>query len=332
MDHGTFMKRNPLSPARCSPAPSPPEKAGFTMIELMVVMAIITLAFGIMVPSVTEFFRNRQLDLVRQQFNSALNAARLQAVVNNRPFYVVFFREGIRVYDPKLERWKVDEEFDPETAPAGDEAISFNLLFAGRHGAQLLRYLDWEASRFGGTVDKKGAGSDKDEDKDGPKVTLNDVKGLVKIAFDRDGSLSFVGQGGQDVPAASYKADPPQGADIIIWQSFHEHREYNPNVAFIDLQPTGTVKSRIASGQGVEKYRQTGGKEEESRAQLVDEGPKAEPKRAAREEEKPAEKSEETGEKPEAPSEGGEPAAEPSSESAEPPGGEEEKPPETDGK
>lgn len=295
------------------------------MIELMVVMAIITLAFGLMVPSVTEFFKNRQLDLVRQQFNSALNAARLQAVVHNRLFYVVFFREGMRVYDPKLEQWKADEDFDPETAPAGDGAISFNLLFAGRHGAELPRYLEWEAARFGGAEDKRAAGSDRGEGKERPRVTLNDVKGLVKIAFDRDGSLSFVGQGGQEVPAASYKADPPQGADIIIWQSFRGHTEYNPNVAFIDLQLTGTVKSKIASGQGVEKYRQPGGEEGESRGRPVDEEPKAEPERAAGEEEKPAERTEE---KPEAPSESGEPAAEP----AEPPGGEEEKPPETDGK
>ena len=49
---------------------------GFTMIELMVVVAIIIMASGIMGPTIADFMKNRQLEGVRGQFGNIFNMAR----------------------------------------------------------------------------------------------------------------------------------------------------------------------------------------------------------------------------------------------------------------
>ena len=75
--------------------------AGFTLIELMVVIFIIVLAAGLMTPTITDFFKGRQLENIRAQFGSAFSSARLRAVSQGVDVSVVFFREGVRVYEER---------------------------------------------------------------------------------------------------------------------------------------------------------------------------------------------------------------------------------------
>ncbi|MFP6738720.1 MAG: prepilin-type N-terminal cleavage/methylation domain-containing protein, partial [Planctomycetota bacterium] len=69
-------------------------RAGFTMIELMVVVAIIVMASGVMGPTIIDFMKNRELEGVRGQFGNIFNLARLRAVNERRDISVVFFRGG----------------------------------------------------------------------------------------------------------------------------------------------------------------------------------------------------------------------------------------------
>ena len=86
---------------------------GFTLIELMVVIAIIVLAAGLMTPTISDFFKNRQLDAVKGQLGSAFNRARLKAVTEGTRASLVFFREGARVFDERKMTFENDL-FNPD--------------------------------------------------------------------------------------------------------------------------------------------------------------------------------------------------------------------------
>lgn len=282
---------------------APSARRGFTLIELMVVIAVILMAAGLMIPSMAEFFKNRALDGVRTQITATLNSARLQAVAKNRPFVVVFFKEGTRTYDVTRGTWREDEEFDPAGAPGAGKGVHIDLVFAGLHsscrtadgglrhcelsqdheecktnecvyGLDLLpRYEDWwwVASRGGAPAPGGGEPSPPAAGTPATPGTFS-IDGLVGVRYERDGILTpyvssslyvydpaeqkgtdpadrgyhpairkiTVNKKGSDVAAATYKKD--EGADILAWQRGNDY------VCFIDLQMTGTIASKIASG------------------------------------------------------------------------------------
>lgn len=218
--------------------------AGFTLIELMVVIAIVVLAAGLMAPTITDFFRNRQLETVRGQFGAALNKARLEAVTKGLPISVVFFREGTRVYDQRTKRF-IDEYFNPELAPAADDKVWFELGFVKRNSTVLPRYRDWEKAQAiqrsaagGGSRGKaaaEGSGTTGSPVKD-PAETF-DVSGLPRFTFERDGSVTF--NTGSDVASSEYKREFPDTADIVIKQVG------NNSACFMDLRPPGQFRSKV---------------------------------------------------------------------------------------
>ena len=67
---------------------------GFTIVELMVVMAILSLAMGLMIPTLLAFFSNQRLKNVRTHFSSAFGMARLIAITEGSPVRVV---EGVQL-------------------------------------------------------------------------------------------------------------------------------------------------------------------------------------------------------------------------------------------
>ena len=116
-----------MTPTATYPKPSTVKaRGGFSLVEMMTVVAILLMAFGLMVPSLADFFRNRVLDVVSGEFGSAFNTARMQAVMNGRPFAVVFFQEGIRVYDVKRKTWAAGDEFDPARGQTAHSAIRWS--------------------------------------------------------------------------------------------------------------------------------------------------------------------------------------------------------------
>jgi prepilin-type N-terminal cleavage/methylation domain-containing protein len=214
-------------------------RAGFTLIELMVVIAIIILAAGLMTPTITDFFKNRQLEGIRGQFGAAFNMARLQAVTEGRQMSVVFFREGVRVYDEKLKTFGRDY-FNPESAPAADEKVWFELGFLQKKSSTTLkRYRAWERTQkdladADAQVSTGDAGANRTKK---PTYPTYNVRGLPKVTYLRDGSLVFAS--GSDVSSNEHKREIPEIDDIIIRQSG------NATACFIDLCPTGQIRSRV---------------------------------------------------------------------------------------
>ena len=93
-------------------------------------MAILALSFGMMLPTIAEFLKNRELEGCGTEFTTQFSSARLDAVVNSSRFLVVFFQEGVRVYNDDLGTWKADEDFVPE--PWGDgECVSQSACVRG---------------------------------------------------------------------------------------------------------------------------------------------------------------------------------------------------------
>ena len=271
---------------------TPTERSGFTLIELMVVIAIILMAAGLMIPSIADFFRNKALDGARAQITATFNSARMLAVANNRTYRVVFFREGVRTYDVANKSWMADEDFNPSSSPINSDKIHFDLVFAGMHSNCVFSEGGrdcYRSSNHDGCVpdsECKNIGDSLPQYDDwwwtitqgeNPIETGSETfsdEYLVSIEFDRSGTLTprvpntvyvynpnamresdthdhppiskkVLEQKGNDVPAALFKKEPPESADIIIWQ------RGNGFACFIDLQGTGSVKSKLASAEAV---------------------------------------------------------------------------------
>ena len=105
---------------------------GFTMIELMVVVAIIIMASGIMGPTIADFMNYRLLEGVRGQFGNIFNMARLRAGKQRRDISVVFFREGPRVFDELRKEFIDYDVWNPGNSPLGesDPTMWYALGFA----------------------------------------------------------------------------------------------------------------------------------------------------------------------------------------------------------
>ena len=197
---------------------------GFTLIELMVVIAIIVLAAGLMTPTITDFFKGRQLESIRAQFGSAFNSARMEAVNRGSQVSVVFFREGVRVYDERTKTF-LDELFNPETAPAASDSVWFELGFLKKKpNTELRPYRSWEKLQRRGPA---AAGGE----------SVYDVQLLPKVTYLRDGSLRF--SRGTDVPSSTYEAKPPEIADIMVFQ------KQNTIGCYMDLRLPGQFRSKI---------------------------------------------------------------------------------------
>jgi len=218
-------------------------RRGFTLIELMVTVAIIIVALGLMAPTLVEFFKNQKLKNVRAHFASAFNVARLMSITEGSPIRVVFFREGVRVYHVKNQAFRRDEEFIPESAPGSYSGIRINLRFVSYprsfENTNLIAYRDWE---------KTQPHLNEIPGPDYPQAgtcTLKDPGGkdLISIEFERDGTVQWMT--GDDVPSSYFKRLENPDADIIVEQVG------NPQALFLDIRNTGPVRTKLARlGEG----------------------------------------------------------------------------------
>lgn len=103
---------------------------GFTLIELMIILVLLSIVAGIAIPNLTRLITNHQIENQAQALNSLLQFARTEAVV--RRSSVTVTRTG--------NTWSVSaggatlrqETFDPErasiaTAPPAPANITFNV-------------------------------------------------------------------------------------------------------------------------------------------------------------------------------------------------------------
>jgi type II secretory pathway pseudopilin PulG len=213
------------------PSASLPRLAAFTMVELMVVISIIVMAAGLLVPTIADFMKNRQIEGVRGQISNVINMARLQAVTKRRAVSVVFFREGPRVYDEVSKDFTDADTWNPQSSLLGedDAKIWYALGFAGGKSSVDPGYEQDGYKPQGLTI---------------PPFSMWDKKrgtaGLYKVTFQRDGTLGFVG--GNDVPSSVFNDESrgaPPTADIVILQID------SAAAGFIDLRPTGQLRGKV---------------------------------------------------------------------------------------
>jgi hypothetical protein len=211
----------------------------------MVVVAIIVIAAGFMTPSITEFMRNRQLENVRGNLGSTFNQARLRAVNQRAKVSLVFFREGVRVFDAKDQFFLDHDTFNPETSPLAtvegqSPEVWFELGFLGdTTSLDLPEYRQWEQANPPGRAVVDGAL--------GP--ARYNVEKLPRLTFQRDGTLVF--ETGNDVSTTGYKKTlnpetftegegPFPETDVVIKQ------KSNPTWCFVDFRTTGQFRANSA--------------------------------------------------------------------------------------
>ena len=108
---------------------------GFTLIELILVMALLATVLAISVPSLSRFFRSRNLESEAMRFLALTRAAQSRAVAEGVPM-VVWFDTKSRTYgmnadksyvedDPKAEQFMVDDtlELDLRYSP---DAVAYS--------------------------------------------------------------------------------------------------------------------------------------------------------------------------------------------------------------
>jgi general secretion pathway protein H len=93
--------------------------AGFTLIEMIVVLAVLGLALGLVITHGPARSRRLELDGTARQVAGALRLARSRAIAQERAVAVAFGAGGYRLdRDPPV-AWSAD------VSPAGDRIISF---------------------------------------------------------------------------------------------------------------------------------------------------------------------------------------------------------------
>jgi type II secretion system protein H len=99
----------------------PKYQAGFTLLEILLVLTIIGMASALVVPNITNF-ESRTFDAQIRQANSLLNYARRIAVVKGQPALVSFIINSDGSKDTRVERSadKSERGSDQRTSPVGE--------------------------------------------------------------------------------------------------------------------------------------------------------------------------------------------------------------------
>jgi prepilin-type N-terminal cleavage/methylation domain-containing protein len=90
---------------------------GFTLIEIIMVVALIIILVAIAIPSILTYVRNYQIRGAQQQVAGDLTAARLKAITKNVNLGVVFAVGVFPAYPAQSFRWVVEDDLHPQTPP-----------------------------------------------------------------------------------------------------------------------------------------------------------------------------------------------------------------------
>ncbi len=105
---------------------------GFSMIELLVVTAIIAIMVAIAIPSIARYLRNYKIRGAANEVMGQLNGARYRAIMKNVNLGVIFV-----IRDANWSGWVVEDDLQPQTVPnwftvAGEANGSWAALVADR--------------------------------------------------------------------------------------------------------------------------------------------------------------------------------------------------------
>lgn len=197
-------------------------QGGFTLIEMLVAIGIIMIAFGFMIPTLTEFTRDRKVNGAGTMITTKLNEARNEAVTKKKPYGLVFYKRGVRLYsfdgeddgDGNLEKY-----IGGITPYTSDDHIKYRLEFAG------LKYDEIPDPPKDGEVDEELRPQD------------------VFLRYNIDGTVDFGKY--DDVPTFSFNEDNPSNADIIFDLKWDQK-----NKGWLDIRPQGRVVFKVAEVKG----------------------------------------------------------------------------------
>ena len=99
---------------------------GFTLIEIVLAIAILLILLLLAVPSVTGVFKDRQLRRVLDSFNTLVNKAHEQSVTERRPYLLVVGKKSIEV---RPEVFSKDDEPGPIASHQLSEGDSVKMTF-----------------------------------------------------------------------------------------------------------------------------------------------------------------------------------------------------------
>ncbi len=81
-------------------------KKGFTLLETIMVLAIMTMFFAVSIPLFSKFTERTKLDTTARSIVSALRTARTYAITNNKEYYVIFDKQT----DPARHSYFISED------------------------------------------------------------------------------------------------------------------------------------------------------------------------------------------------------------------------------
>lgn len=218
------------SPGR--PFKSPTLEAGFTLIEMVVVVAVIMIALGLLVPNLAAAYNNRRLSHAGDVIVRNLNLARNNAITEKRAWYVVFFRNTLQLARENRDTGDIDFVESPQRFEGNDtDMVSYRLMFAG--GDEGFRPQEIPVKAHDTSKLTEGELS---EIKDGDETDAKLRGGDVFIVFRPDGSVDF----GRNTDVATQSFQDGEKADIQIRQNGMRDRQ-----GWIDIRPTGRPKFKL---------------------------------------------------------------------------------------
>ena len=209
-------------------------EAGFTLIEMLVVVGIIILAAAFMIPTLGDYLRNRKISAAGNLVVRTLNEARSEAVTKRTKFTVVFLSDGMMVYDNEAQRFE-----GPLRRITNDQAIRYETKFSDEE----LVYGDMKSrEEFEEELEYL------DEDR-----VIFDREGNTTLTFGPAGTIDF----GSHVDISTERFHNSELADVKILQLMGDTSLDDPRIdtltGFVDIRPAGMIAFKIEDLYGREE-------------------------------------------------------------------------------
>ncbi|MCI0652001.1 MAG: prepilin-type N-terminal cleavage/methylation domain-containing protein [Planctomycetes bacterium] len=198
-------------------------RAGFTMIELIVVIGIIVMVFGFVYPAFHSFLKLRRMDSAGRAVLGVLNEARSEAVSKRKKLYVVFLQDELKIYSAAAKGYLPEERRYSKKG-----IVKYRLRFAGEKYANSADIPDRLAEDSGKT----------------PGGAINAPHpDNIYLAFTPTGTVEF-GEF-KDIGTGEYLSG--KDADIIF-----DQREVEDIKGYIDIGAAGRVAFRIGETDAIQ--------------------------------------------------------------------------------